>query len=133
MGLISSLAFLLIPFASRSKARVIPIVSETTRLKAEIETLKATNEALQGEVLRWMDLAPSWRERAERRSQMPRLPTWEEMQASNLAQSYQQAQNVGMARLNWHHRDCTPQHGRYGFLRGEGLNELAGARWRLLR
>ena len=96
MGLLSSLGLLLIPLVSRSRSTsIIPIDSETKRLKAELAEARAEVERLRLELLHWMDFAD-----AIRRSTPPPMPIHQININEAQAQNYQQA--AAMAAQNFY-------------------------------
>ena len=93
MGVMSSLALVLIPLLRRDSSTTVPIDSETKRLKAELTESQAEVDRLRREILRWMDIAQSWRERAEARA-MPMHRINEQMRQRAEAQLQTQAQQA---------------------------------------
>ena len=71
----------------------MPIDSETKKLKAELTESQAEVDRLRREILRWMDIAQSWRERAEARA-MPMHRISEQMRQRAEAQLQTQAQQA---------------------------------------
>jgi hypothetical protein len=138
MGLISSLAFALIPLLRRdsSPTRRLPIVSRLSELEAENARLRSEIESLSKDRDDSVALADGWRWRAEQANQHHFQQMQASMQAhaqvNQQAQACQQlamtAQNLYAGQLGqlgqaqaqqWYHCDCTPRHGRYGYLRGD--------------
>ena len=133
MGLLSSLGLLLLPLVSRSRSTsvAVPIDSETSRLKAELEKSQVEIDRLRIDILMWMDIADDWRRRAER-VQMPTMSVHQVSEAMRLQmqaqmQTAQMRASSALAQQNqlgqqaqqtsqWYHCDCTPLHGRAGYL-----------------
>ena len=117
MGLLSSLALVVIPLIRRE---VVPVVSETARLKAELEASRAEVERLRAEILQWMDLTQTWRQRCEHAEARLQQSTGQWLQAQSCAQSAQYAQLQADRYPQWHHCDCTPPGRNALFQRGLG-------------
>jgi flagellar capping protein FliD len=99
----------------------VPIVSRTSeleaenaRLRREIESLHRENESLRKERDDHFALADRWRFYQVQAQQyaMNEQAQWQQAQ-------WQQAQAQQAQARQWYHCDCTPPHGRAGYLLGD--------------
>ena len=137
MGVMSSLALVLIPLLRRDSSTTLPIDSETKRLKAELAEARAEIERLRLDVLHWMDFADTVRRstplpapihqineamRQQIEAQMQAMAQYNSQANQMLAQQapYQQGLGLQAQMQNWHVCNCTPPHGRAGYLLGDG-------------